>query len=156
MSDANSAVRIRRATINDLAALVELEDASFASDRLNARQWRHHLQSLSAYVLVAASEHRLVGAAVLFFRSGTRVARLYSIAIAHDARGQGFGALLLAAGERVARRRGSQRLRLEVRTDNVAAQRLYENRGYRRFVQLDAYYEDGAAAWRYEKALEAD
>jgi ribosomal protein S18 acetylase RimI-like enzyme len=155
MSDANSGVRIRRATINDLAALVELENASFASDRLNGRQWRHHLQSLSAYVLVATSEHRLVGAAVLFFRSGTRVARLYSIAIAHNARGHGLGVLLLAAGERAARRRGSERLRLEVRTDNDAARRLYEGQGYRRIGALDAYYEDGAPAWRYEKLLEA-
>ena len=155
MSDANDAVRFRRATINDLAALVELEDASFASDRLSPRQWRHHLQSLSAYVLVAARERRLVGAAVVLFRSGSRVARLYSIAIAHDLRGQGLGMLLLAAGERVARRRGSQRLRLEVRTDNATAQRLYENHGYRRLGTLDAYYEDGAAAWRYEKTLSA-
>ena len=155
MSDANSAVRIRRATINDLAALVELENASFASDRLNARQWRHHLQSLSAYVLVAANEHQLVGGAVLFFRGGTRVARLYSIAIAREMRGRGLGALLLVAGERVARRRGCQRLRLEVRTDNDAARRLYESHGYRRLAVLDAYYEDGATAWRYEKVLDA-
>jgi [ribosomal protein S18]-alanine N-acetyltransferase len=40
-----------------------------------------------------------------------------------------------------------------VRTDNPAAQSLYARRGYRRFGRREGYYEDGAAALRYEKAL---
>jgi ribosomal protein S18 acetylase RimI-like enzyme len=155
MNNASSDVRIRRATIGDLTALVELENASFVADRLSERQWRQHLQSLSAYVLVATRERQLVGAAVLFFRSGSRVVRLYSLAIVADERGQGLGALLLAASEHVAHRRGSNRLRLEVRADNEAAQRLYERAGYRRFAAIDSYYADGAQAFRYEKALVA-
>ena len=37
--------------------------------------------------------------------------------------------------------------------DNPAAQRLYERKGYRRFGLKSGYYEDGADALRYEKAL---
>lgn len=144
---------VRRATSVDLSLLVALEDATFEHDRLSARQWRTHLHSPRAVVLVAACGPALAGAAVLFFRAGSKVARLYSIATAASARGQGIGALLLAACERVARRRRCDRVRLEVRQDNLAAQRLYERHGYRRIAAVEAYYEDGADAWRYEKTL---
>ncbi len=148
-------LRIRRAADVDLAALVALENASFAADRMSARQWRRHLGSDSARIVVAVRARRLAGAAVLFFRLRSRVARLYSIAVAADARGQGIGEALLEAAERTASRRGCDRLRLEVRVDNAGAQRLYERRGYRRFARLAAYYEDGHDAWRYEKRLSA-
>jgi ribosomal-protein-alanine acetyltransferase len=148
-------VRIRRAADADLVALLELENASFAGDRMTSRQWRRHLRSDSARVLVAVRARRLAGAAVLFFRLRSRVARLYSIAVAADARGQGIGEALLEAAERAASRRGCDRLRLEVRVDNAGAQRLYERRGYRRFGRRAAYYEDGHDAWRYDKRLSA-
>jgi ribosomal protein S18 acetylase RimI-like enzyme len=60
---------------------------------------------------------------------------------------------LLATAERFAVKRGSSAMRLEVRADNVAAQRLYERRDYRRFGVRRGYYEDRADALRYEKAL---
>lgn len=150
MSDAH----IRRATIDDLAALVALENATFAIERMSARQLRRHLESVSAEVLVATREREVIGAAVLFFRRASRVARLYSIAVAAAARGSGVGEGLLAAAEQSARRRGSRALRLEVRRDNAGAQRLYERRGYHDFGVHRAYYEDGHDARRYEKRLD--
>lgn len=148
-----SDAHIRRATIGDLDALVELENASFAVERMSARQLRRHLESLSAEIFVATRDRQVVGAAVLFFRRTTHVARLYSIAVAASERGSGLGASLLAAAEQAARRRGSRTLRLEVRSDNLRAQRLYERHGYRRFGLHRGYYEDGHDAQRYEKAL---
>jgi ribosomal protein S18 acetylase RimI-like enzyme len=148
-----SAARVRRATVDDLPALVALERATFSLDRMSERQWRRHLDSTSAEVLVAVRERRLIGAAIVFYRRGRDIARLYSIAGAAGARGSGTGAILLAAVEQAARRRGSWRLRLEVRADNAAARRLYERAGYRLFGMHRAYYEDGADAQRYEKSL---
>jgi ribosomal protein S18 acetylase RimI-like enzyme len=144
-------VRVRRATLGDLGALVELENSTFAVERMSARQLRRHLESLSAQVLVAVRERRVVGAAVLFFRRGGNVARLYSIAVAAGERGHGTGAALLVAIERAALKRSSRALRLEVRSGNAVAQRLYERQGYRRFGRRSAYYEDGEDALRYEK-----
>ena len=120
---------------------------------MSRRQYRHHLASRAARVLAAVRGDALVGAAVVFFHGSHRIARLYSIAVAPEVRGAGIGEQLLAAAERDARARGSTSLRLEVRTDNPAAQGLYERRGYRRFGRKEGYYEDGAAALRYEKAL---
>ncbi len=146
-------VRIRRARRGDLAALVELENGAFSSDRMSVRQLRHHLGNPLAEILVAAHGGAILGAAVLFFRRQHRIARLYSVAIAARARGIGLGAALLAAAERAAKKRGSTALRLEVRKDNAAAQSLYERRGYHRFGAKRAYYEDGHDALRYERAL---
>jgi len=148
-----SEVHLRRATINDLDVLVELENASFAVERMSARQWRRHLESLSAEIFVAIRARRVIGAAVVFFQRSHRVARLYSIAVATDERGRGIGEILLGAVEQSARRRGCRVLRLEVRADNPVAQRLYERKGYRRFGLKPGYYEDGQDALRYEKAL---
>ena len=146
-------VRIRRARAEDLARLVEIENAVFATDRMSARQWRRHIANPEGDVLVAERGGAIAGAAVVFFHPRHRIARLYSIAVAPEARGAGIGEKLLAAAERNARRRGRERFRLEVRTENAAARRLYERRGYRAFGTRAGYYEDGADAVRYEKAL---
>ncbi len=150
---ASDEVHVRRATINDLDDVVALENASFASDRVSARQWRHHLESLSAEVLLAIRDRRVVGAAMLLFHRRHRVARLYSIAVDANERGRRLGERLLRAAELAAARRESRVLRLEVRADNASAQRLYERNGYRLIGERLGYYEDGATARRYEKAL---
>ncbi|HEU4670673.1 MAG TPA: GNAT family N-acetyltransferase [Dyella sp.] len=149
-------MRVRRAELSDLDDLVALEDATFDSDRMSRAQYRRHLDSESARVLVASANHRrFLGTAVVFFRRGSRVARLYSLASRPEARGKGVGSALMAAVERAARRHGCSELRLEVRTDNASAIRLYERLGYRRFAHLEGYYEDGADAWRYARRLDA-
>lgn len=145
---------VRPATASDLDALVELELHAFHGDRMSRTQYRRHLASPRATVLVADTPGEgLLGSAVVFFRTGSTLARLYSIATAAAARGRGIGASLLASAEDAARARGCRALRLEVRMDNVPAMALYERAGYRRIGSYAGYYEDGAGAWRYEKSL---
>ncbi|MFZ1722506.1 MAG: GNAT family N-acetyltransferase, partial [Dokdonella sp.] len=90
---------------------------------------------------------------VVFLRKGSARARLYSLAVAAALRGHGIGGVLLDACENDARERGCTHLRLEVRSDNAAAQRLYQRRGYRKFASRPGFYEDGATALCYEKIL---
>ncbi len=123
---------------------------------MSARQFRRHLSSPSAAVLLAEGDDGLLGSTIVFFRRGSTRARLYSLATAAAARGRGIGKALLAAAEGLARERGMRELSLEVRRDNAAAVRLYEANGYRRSAALENYYDDGAPAWRYEKSLQAD
>lgn len=153
MFPAPSDLSVRPAAEGDLAGLLALEQAAFATDRLSPRQYRRHMRSATADVLVATGSRGVLGGAVVFHRKGSDIARLYSIAVAESARGRGVATALLVAAEEGARARGARRLRLEVRTDNAAAIALYERRNYRRFAAHAGFYEDGADAWRYEKVL---
>ncbi|TAL84974.1 MAG: GNAT family N-acetyltransferase [Rhodanobacter sp.] len=151
---ASATVRVRRADNSDLDDLVALEQRSFDSDHLSRAQYRRHLDSTSARVLVASANHRhFLGTAVLFFRKGSAIARLYSLATQPAARGKGVGSALLQAAIRTAAGRGCRALRLEVRTDNASAIRLYEQLEFRRIGQLPQYYQDGSDGWRYERTL---
>ncbi len=147
-------MRVRRADISDLDNLEMLEQRSFDGDRMSRAQYRRHLASDSARVLVAsAGRLHFLGSAVMFFRKRSSVARLYSLASQPEARGKGVGTALVEAAEAAARQRGCRVLRLEVRADNQAAIALYQRMGYRRIGCLEGYYEDGADGWRYEKQL---
>ncbi len=148
------AVRVRRADPSDLDDLVALEQRAFSTDRMSRDQYRRHLDSDSAEILLAgAGQHTCLGSVVLFFRTGSTVARVYSLATQPEARGQGVGTALLRAAVAAARRRGCRVLRLEVRADNAAAIALYERLGYRRIGSYGHYYQDGVDALRYELAL---
>lgn len=152
-NDAAQGTRIRPARMDDLDALIALENATFSSDRLSPRQWRRHLASDSVSILVAANPRAVLAAALLLFRRNSRIARLYSLAVGADARGLGLGDALLAACEDESRQRACALLRLEVRRDNLVAQRLYQRRGYHLFATHTRYYEDGDDALRFEKSL---
>jgi ribosomal protein S18 acetylase RimI-like enzyme len=143
---------IRPATLADLDALVALEAGFPDEDQFDRRTWRRLLGGQSA-ALVHESGGVIDASAVLLFRQGSDIARLYSIAVAADARGQGLGARLLAACEEHARSSGAERIRLEVRCTNSSAHRLYESAGYRVIARLESYYPDGEAAHRMEKVL---
>lgn len=86
-------------------------------------------------------------------RTGSSVARLYSIAVAPSARGQGVAGRLLDDAAERARNDGAAVLRLETRADNHAAQRLFQHHGFMTLGRKVAYYEDGADALRFQKSL---
>lgn len=144
---------IRRATVADLPALLVLEGRAFASDRFNARQFRYLLTRARATFLVAAGAGGLLGYAVSLYRTGATRARLYGIAVAESARGQGVASALIAALAAEARGQGCRALGLEVRVDNTAAQQLYRKLGFQVAGHIGDYYEDGAAAVRMVLAL---
>ena len=67
----------------DLDALCQLELDCFSSDRLSRRSFSHLLRSEHADLLIAAA-NGAAGYALLLYRSGTNLARLYSIAVARN------------------------------------------------------------------------
>ncbi|MES2885987.1 MAG: GNAT family N-acetyltransferase [Pseudomonadota bacterium] len=144
--------RIRAATRADIDGMLALEQL-FPSDRLSRPALRRLLRVPSARVWVAVEGQTVVGDVIMLLRSGADFGRVYSVVVAPAARGQGLGDRLIAAAERAARATGRSRLRLEVRTENAAAQALYARRGYRQVAALLAYYEDGADGLRLEKSL---
>ena len=145
---------VRQAVPADLDALLALEQASFEGDRISRAQWRRHIGSATARVLVVGEAAAGIdAAAVVFYRRRSRTARLYSLAVDARSRGTGLGGALLTAAEADARVRGCESMGLEVRVDNVSAIALYEHRGYTRGNRIPGFYEDGTDAWRYMKRL---
>lgn len=147
------AFTIRPARVGDLRALAALERAVFDGDRLSERSFRELLKKKSARMFVAMRDKNIIGYVLVLFRKTTSVARLYSIAVLPEARGQGIAEALLAAAEDEARRRGELFMRLEARAGNTAAIALYRKKGYREFGRYLDYYEDHSDAVRLEKSL---
>lgn len=149
---------IRRAIPADLDALLALETASFTTDLLTRRRLRHWIAAANGILLVAEARPRtrpaqLAGYILGFTRQQGKSARLYSLAIARAARGQGLATRLLRRAERECRKRGCSTVRLEVAQGNTGALALYDKLGYVRLASIRGYYEDGQDAWRMQKSL---
>jgi ribosomal-protein-alanine acetyltransferase len=152
----SSAVTLRPGRARDLDALLALEREAFTADRLSRRSLRHFLASPHALLLVAEATGKLAGCALVLVRRRSKLARLYSIAIATEFRRRGLARSLLRASEKQARKRGRRTMRIEVREDNARAISLYQRSGYRLFGRHRGYYDDGCDALRFEKTLGAE
>jgi ribosomal protein S18 acetylase RimI-like enzyme len=139
--------RVRPAHHQDDAAILTLEEL-FPSDRMSLRSVRHFLKSPSAHTWVAELDGAVVGNLILLTRKNSGTARVYSVVVAPQARGRRFAERLVRAAEDRARQLRLQRIKLEVRVDNVAARGLYAKLGYTEEAQLPGYYEDGADGLR--------
>jgi ribosomal protein S18 acetylase RimI-like enzyme len=144
---------IRPARLDDLDALVRIENAAFETDRISRRNFRYLLTKANAATLVDDREGGLRGYAMLLFNTGTSLARLYSYAVDLAWQRCGIGTGLVAGCERLALERQCIALRLEVRRDNPASLKLFEKLGYRYLEVVPDYYEDHASALRFEKLL---
>jgi len=94
-----SEVLLRRARPADVDALAELEARVFRGDRISRRGFRRFVRSPRAALIVAEEDGALAGYALVLFRTGSGIARLYSIAVAPQFAKRGVGSALLAAGE---------------------------------------------------------
>lgn len=144
---------IRKARRTDLDAIDRIEGLSFETDRFSRDTLRRLLASWTAACLVAEIDGAPAGYAIVLFRAGTLVARLYSIAVDPARRGLGAAQALLGAAESAARARGSRFLRLEVRASNKAGLSLYDRAGFTFLERRRGYYSDGEDAVRLEKRL---
>lgn len=154
MTEPVDSLIIRPAELSDLETLLQLEQVSFSSDRLSKRSFRHHIQSHHSDLLVADSgAGQLLAYGLVLKRQGTRLARLYSLAVSPEARGRGVARRLMAALEHYAAEDERHFMRLEVATHNISAIALYEACGYRVFGEYIDYYEDHTDALRMHKRV---
>ena len=153
--------QIRQAEANDLAAIVlTLGQEEFFEDRLlRQREGRGQL-------LVAWSGGEVVGAVYLWLEPAEElklrtyladVPLLTHLEVVETERNRGIGTTLVEETEKAVRKLGHRRIALAVERRNVAAERLYERLGYRRWacglvVCIDKVVQpDGSMALREEK-----
>jgi ribosomal protein S18 acetylase RimI-like enzyme len=144
---------LREVRTGDLDALVRLEAAAFRTDRFSRRSFRHWIGGGKRAFLVATVDDTLAGYILVIYHRGTRLARLYSIAIDPRFRGSGIARRLIEAGERVASDDNRFIMRLEVASDNYPAIALYESLGYQTFGRYRDYYDDHSDAIRMQKRI---
>jgi len=124
-------------TWQDIPALTALDSQLFAE-----RTWWAELagRPRRSYVVAQRSDE-IVGYAGL--DGGGEVADVMTVAVAPAAQGQGLGRDLMTWLTAEARRAGAGYLMLEVRADNVAAQRLYSASGFAVLNVRRRYYQPG-------------
>jgi len=144
---------LRCGTMDDLDALVTLEKRGFPADAFNRKQLRYLLGRAHGVFFVIEEDQQVRGSAVVLWRHGRAVARLYSLVVDPAFQSRGLGDRLLTACEQAARNRGYRRLSLEVRGRNAKARRFYQQRGYQIVEELAGYYGDGGNGVRLVKGL---
>lgn len=144
---------VREVCADDLDALLALENTAFESDRLSRRSFARWIRGENRVFLVLECDGVLLGYGLVLLHKGTRLARLYSIALDPKTRGQGLAQKLMHALEAGAVEEDRLFMRLEVSKPNAAAIKLYERLGYSVFGELPKYYEDDTDALRMQKRI---
>lgn len=143
---------IRKATLKDLDAFWDLEQAAFRRERFSRRQFAYLLSKAKALPLLALDGKTPAGYALYTCRTHIGAARLYSLAIHPAYRGQGIATRLMTLAEKRLKK-DHDHLYLEVRKDNRKAIRLYKQNGFDLLRTVPGYYEDGTDALKMIKAL---
>ncbi|HVF05214.1 MAG TPA: ribosomal protein S18-alanine N-acetyltransferase [Frankiaceae bacterium] len=134
---------IRRMRWWDIEPVTELEHALFDDAWSPEMFWNELAQGDSRTYVVLTEDDRVVGYAGLAAMPDE--AFVQNIAVAPDQQRRGLGAALLTALLDDAKRRGLDRVGLEVRVDNAAAIALYERFGFRPVAVRKGYYQPSGA-----------
>jgi len=130
-------MKLRRAVIEDLPALVRIEDRSFSAP-WSEKGMRDALETEVICTLIAQEESVLLGYAMIALLGVE--AEIYNIAVDPDARRRGLGRALLAAALQEAINDGAETVFLEVRESNTPARGLYETHGFVPVGRRKNYY----------------
>lgn len=144
----------RKAKIEDIKRLVEIENLSFDYDQLDARKFRHFIQKGHCDLIIQIKNDVISAYSLLLYRHGTKPARVYSIAVHKDFTGQGLGEKMMLEIETFAQLHHRFIIRLEVKVSNQKAIKLYQKMGYEQFAIKTAYYTDNEDALCLEKMLD--
>jgi len=144
----DATIEFRLAVPGDIDALCDIENQSFDIDLLNRRAFKRFVGSETARLMVACKNGGVVGYVLVIFRRNVALARLYSMAVLPDMRGQGIGRQLVTRAEDLSLDFGAPILRLEVSQKNARAISLFRAAGYREFALYPDYYPDHSDALR--------
>ena len=129
--------RIRRAAVADAERLLPIERRCF-SDPWSVVAFEEILGSPLGLGCVAERGDEITG--YLVARAVAGEGEILNLAVAPEARRKGLGGRLLEAGIGALAAAGAHAVFLEVREQNVAAQQLYQRRGFRPVGLRARYY----------------
>ena len=135
-------INIETASIRMLDRFCELEDQCFDQEAFTKRQLAYLLTDYNTVGLVAKADGDIAGFIILQveIENDTLYGHIITINVAPNYRRKGIATKMLKEIEQILREKGINECHLEVREDNSAALKLYQNSGYRKIVRLEKYY----------------
>jgi len=135
---------LRRATLQDIEKVVEIEKTSYTFPWTQPLFLRELDNPVSRF-FVWDKEGTVVGYTCYWVVEDE--AYLANIALDPSWRGLGLGRMLLKSSMERLKREGAQEVVLEVRQGNKTALALYRSVGFRVVGKRPRHYEDGEDAW---------
>jgi ribosomal-protein-alanine N-acetyltransferase len=149
----SNGIKIRKATKDDLSAIITIEDTSFNwFERFPESLFLYYIRKLKdGFFVVLEPSGAIVGYAILV--DVKNYSYIFSIAILPKKRNQGYAELLLKFLTKRCTEKHIPKIRLDVRVDNNAAVELYKKLGYTEVNNKKDYYGDGLDALMMEKMI---
>jgi ribosomal protein S18 acetylase RimI-like enzyme len=145
---------LRKAVPTDLDCIAALEAVCFGREDgvFSPRQLRSLLKNPNAYWLLSL-DGKAMGCWLKVSNGRAHWARLYSLAVHPELRGQGWGKRLIEAGHSWMRTQSLNTCRAEVKANNCAARALYAGCGFQEVGSLRDYYAPGVDGVRLSHTI---
>lgn len=146
-------VKIETATTKLLDKLFEIEEQCFDQEAFSKQQIAFLLTDYNTIALVAKANSDVAGfiIAQVEVEGDTLFGHIITINVAPHFRRKGIASQMLKEIEEILKQKGIGEVHLEVREDNNAAIKLYQNSVYQKCGRLEKYY--GKAHGLYLKKI---
>ncbi len=135
-------IKIETASIRLLDKLYEIEEQCFDQEAFSKRQIGYLLLDYNAIALVAKVNNEVTGFIIVQveIENNTVFGHIITLNVAPTYRRKGIASKMLREIEEILRQKSINECHLEVREDNAAALKLYQNSGYQKIGRLEKYY----------------
>ncbi len=135
-------IKIETASIRLLDKLCEIENQCFDQEAFTKRQLAYLLTDYNSIGLVAKADSEIAGFIIsqVEIENDAPFGHIVTLNVAPSYRRKGIGSQMLREVEKILKEKGVSESHLEVREDNAAAIKLYQNSGYKKIAKLEKYY----------------
>lgn len=134
---------IRKATLEDLNEIYEMESESFGLDAYSKRLLISQIKYNDFYILQL--DNKIIGYTTLTVRKFWNSARISNFLIHKNYRGKGYSNELM---NYIKESYKNLKITLEVRIDNAIAINAYKKAGFEIIGNIKNYYSDGCDAYK--------
>ena len=143
---------IRKATLNDIPKMLEIEAYSFTTDLWNEEMLTYELTKNNTSIFyVAELDNDIIGYINIWEQFDT--SSIVQVATKKQYRNQGIAQKLYNHVENILKEKEIEYVTLEVRKSNEAAINLYKKLGFNFICEKPGYYTDGEDALYFVKEI---
>jgi ribosomal-protein-alanine N-acetyltransferase len=135
-------IKIETASLKQLDRFFEIEEQCFDQEAFTKRQIAYLLTDYNTIALVAKADSDIAGFVIAQeeIENNILYGHIITINVAPTYRRKGIATKLLKEIEDIFKQKGITECHLEVREDNKAALKLYQNSEYQKIGRLEKYY----------------